>query len=81
MTDSRDTPSEDFAATPLGEGLSLVAWILLLVALGAGAGVRSFAWPRAAAARRRSRVSRAERFIPGLRSTAASSLPALSTRS
>ena len=39
MTDSRDTPSEDFAATPLGEGLSLVAWILLLVALGAGAGV------------------------------------------
>lgn len=39
MTDSRDTPSEDFAATPLGDGLSLVAWIFLLVALGAGAGV------------------------------------------
>lgn len=39
MTDSRDTLSEDFAATPLGDGLSLVAWISLLVALGAGAGV------------------------------------------
>lgn len=39
MTDSRDTPSEDFAATPLGDGLSLVAWIFLLVAFGAGAGV------------------------------------------
>lgn len=40
MTDPHQEPvSEDFAATPLGDGLSLVGWIFLLVALGAGAGV------------------------------------------
>lgn len=40
MTDLHQDPiSEDFSATPLADGLTLVAWIFLLVALGAGAGI------------------------------------------
>ena len=40
MTDLHHEPaSGDFSATPLADGLSLVAWILLLVALGAGVGI------------------------------------------
>jgi len=40
MTESHQDPiTEDFATTPLGDGLSLVAWIFLLVALGAGTGI------------------------------------------
>lgn len=40
MTDLHQDPvSEDFSTTPLADGLTLVAWILLLVALGAGVGI------------------------------------------
>ena len=39
MTDLHQDPvSEDFSTTPLADGLTLIAWILLLVALGAGVG-------------------------------------------
>lgn len=40
MTDLHQDPvSEDFSTSPLADGLSLVAWIFLLVALGAGVGI------------------------------------------
>lgn len=40
MTDLHQDPvSGDFSTTPLADGLTLVAWILLLVALGAGVGI------------------------------------------
>lgn len=40
MTDLHHDPvSEDFSTSPLADGLSLVAWIFLLVALGAGVGI------------------------------------------
>jgi len=40
MTDLHQDPvSEDFSTSPLTDGLSLVAWIFLLVALGAGVGI------------------------------------------
>jgi len=35
----QDPVSEDFSTSPLTDGLSLVAWIFLLVALGAGVGI------------------------------------------
>lgn len=40
MTDLQQDPvSGDFSTTPLADGLTLIAWILLLVALGAGVGI------------------------------------------
>lgn len=40
MKDRNSEPeSQDFAATPLGDALTLMAWIFLLVGLGAGSGV------------------------------------------
>ena len=40
MTDLHQDPvSGAFSTTPLADGLTLVAWILLLVALGAGVGI------------------------------------------
>ena len=39
MKDHRPEPaSGDFSTTPLGDGLTLVAWMSLLLGLGAGGG-------------------------------------------
>ena len=63
---------------PISNGLTIERSSSGALRVCAGA-TRSLACPLAAASRRRSTVSSAERFMPALRSTAASSLPALST--